>query len=41
MQKDIIVLWDENNTRWIGKKLINDENISFVYNPSTKTWTSV
>jgi len=41
VQKDIIVLWDENNTRWIGKKLINDENISFVYNTSTKTWTSV
>ena len=41
VQKDIIVLWDENNTRWTGKKLISDENISFVYNPSTKTWTSV
>ena len=41
VQKDIIVLWDEANLRWIGKKNKTNESIDFVYNPSTKTWTSV
>ena len=41
VQKDIIIQWDEANLRWTGKKNKTNESIDFVYNPSTKTWTSV
>ena len=41
VQKDIFVIWDENNMRWTGKKTDSQENIDFVYNASTKTWTNV
>jgi len=41
VQKDIFTHWDEANLRWTGKKNKTNESIDFVYNPSTKTWTSV
>ena len=41
VQKDIITQWDEANLRWTGKKNKTNESIDFIYNPSTKTWTSV
>ena len=41
VQKDMIVEWDEANLRWTGKKNKTNESIDFIYNPSTKTWTSV
>jgi hypothetical protein len=41
VQKDIFVIWDETNLRWTGKKNRTNESIDFIYNPSTKTWTSV
>lgn len=41
MQKDIMVVWEENNMRWTGKKLRSDENISFIYNAISKVWENV
>jgi len=41
MQKEIMVVWEENNMRWTGKKLKSDENISFIYNAISKVWENV
>jgi|TARA_R110002020_G_scaffold234940_3_gene447085 hypothetical protein len=36
---EIIAAWDEDNLRWIGTSVIDDDTVeNFVWNPSTSAW---
>ena len=37
--KEILPHWDEDNVRWIGTSVIDDDTVeNFVWNPSTSAW---
>ena len=37
--KEILPHWDEDNVRWIGTSVIDDDTVAnFVWNPSTSAW---